>query len=169
VIIGRLPSHGMVPNLRTRLPCTHEDEELSLWRECRCRHVLPDSAVISVASLHGGRDGGAVLLQVGLLSRCIDRDSPSRSQHTSRHLVHWGWASSRRRGLQTGDRGCLNAMFTRVFDSLSTMSRAKGDAGMLHSALYAFLRTLSPAVGTVSNEVASQRGRADTVIRCAHP
>ena len=78
------------------------------------------------------------------------------------------WASSRRRG-QTGDRGGLNTMFTRVFDSLSTMSVAKGDEGIFHSALYALLWTLSPAVGTVSNEVALQHGRADIVIRCAHP
>ena len=40
---------------------------------------------------------------------------------------------------------------------------------MFHSALYALLWTLSPAVGTVSNEVALQHGRADTVIRFAHP
>ena len=60
-------------------------------------------------------------------------------------------------------------MFTRVFDSWSTMSIAKGDACMFLSALYAFLWTLSPAVGTVSNEVALQHGRADIVIRFAHP
>ena len=154
----------MVPNLRTRLPCTHEDEELSLRRECRCRPVLPDSAVVSVASLEDATVD-AVLLQVGLLSRCIDRDGPGRLQPTSRHFVHWVWASSRRRG-QTGDRGGLDPMFTRV---LSTMSLAKGDDGMLHSALYKLLWTLPPAVGTVSNEVALQHGRADIVIRCAHP
>ena len=49
------------------------------------------------------------------------------------------WASSRRRG-QTGDRGGLDPMFTRV---LSTMSLAKGDEGMFHSALYALLWTPS--------------------------
>jgi len=53
--------------------------------------------------------------------------------------------------------------------SLRTLSLAKGDEGMFHSALYALLWTLSPAVGTVSSEVASQHGRADSVIRFAHP
>jgi len=51
--------------------------------------VLSDSTVVSVASLEDATVD-AVLLQVGLLSRCIDRDGPGRSQPTSRHSVHWG-------------------------------------------------------------------------------